>query len=390
MKNHEIGTPGGTNDRLFGECASRRALLTALGALFRRRGCEEVMTPSFEYYDVVRAPQSVLPQERLFKFVGQTGKLLVLRPDMTTPIARIAATKLPDGKLPCRLYYLANVFRSYAPDAGFGSEIMQAGVEYIGAEGLRADLEMVVTAADALSACGLTDYQIEIGHAGFFKALAAELRMDEDTFERMRLLTESKNFAGLGDLLAPYGDAPAAAVLRRVARLFGGEEILRQAEELTGGMSVGGTLGCLREIMDGVRAAGIAGHVRFDLGLVQDLSYYTGIVIRGYASGIGRPVLSGGRYDALIGAFGRALPAVGFAMDIDALADGAAEPEASGGTLLAYADGNLRAALSFMDENPGCALAPTGDPEEARRFAASRGYRRLFYFSDGERSEVRL
>ena len=390
MKNLEIGTPGGTGDRLFGECASRRALLTALGALFQRRGYEEVMTPSFEYYDVVRAPRGVLPQERLFKFVGQTGKLLVLRPDMTTPIARIAATKLPEGKLPCRLYYLANVFRSYAPDSGFGSEIMQAGVEYIGVAGLRADLEMVVSAADALSACGLADYQIEIGHAGFFKALSAELRMDEDTFERMRILTESKNFAGLSDLLAPYGDAPAAAALRRITRLFGGEEVLVEAAELTGGMPVGQTLGCLREIMEGVRAAGIAGHVRFDLGLVQDLSYYTGIVIRGYAAGIGRPVLSGGRYDALIGAFGRELPAVGFAMDIDALAEGMAEPEDGNGTLLSYADGDLRTALSYMDGHPGCALAPTGEAEEARRFASARGYRRLLYFKEGEKSEVRL
>ena len=231
---YTINTPEGTRDRLFAECRVRRRVQNALTALFRRRRYAEVSTPEVEFYDLFLQSGNPMPQEAMLKLIDRSGKIMVMRPDCTAPIARVAATKLQSLPLPQRLYYDQTVFRSGAEHRGGSSEIAQCGVELIGAAGPKADLEVVALAVDALRACGMERFHIELGHAGFFRALAARMEMGVERVEEMRQLIERKNFAALNDLLEPWQDQPACVALRRLSRLFGGVEVLDEAQALAG------------------------------------------------------------------------------------------------------------------------------------------------------------
>ena len=207
---YTINTPEGTRDRLFAECRERRQVQRALTALFARRGYAEVSTPEVEFYDLFLQSGSPLPQESMLKIIDRSGKIMVMRPDCTTPIARVAATKLKTLPLPQRLFYDQTVFRSGQAHKGGSSEIAQCGVELMGAAGQKADLEVVALAVDALRTCGVEDYHVELGHVGFFRDLAGRVDMPAAVIEQMRLLIEGKNFAALNDLLEPYaGQGPA-------------------------------------------------------------------------------------------------------------------------------------------------------------------------------------
>lgn len=348
--NTTIRTPEGTRDRLFSECRERRQVQAALVSCFQRRGYAEVITPEVEYYDLFVRSGNPMRQESMLKIIDRSGKIMVMRPDCTTPIARVAATKLSSLPLPQRLYYAETVFRSGQAHRGGSSEIAQCGIELIGAAGKRADLEVLATAVDALRACSLENFHIELGHAGFFKALAGSMEMDPETAERMRSLIEGKNFAALNDLLEPYKAQPSCKALRRLSHLFGGAEVLREAEDLAGENEA---VAYLRELSAELTSAGYGSYVRFDLGLVHQIEYYTGVVFRAYVEGAGDAVLSGGRYDSLVGAFGRPAQATGFAIDVDAVA-GCLPPVAATAlkTVIHWGDGCLAAALAALERSP--------------------------------------
>ena len=229
-----VNTPEGTRDRLFAECMGRRQVQERLIRLFRQRGYREVSTPETEFYDLFARSGSAIPQEQMVQVFDQSGKLCVMRPDSTTPIARVAATKLRALPLPQRLYYDQTVYRAGPAHSGGNRELPQCGVELIGAAGMKADLEMVATAVDALRVCGASRFHVELGHAGFFRDVAARMELEEGEMERMRALIEGKNFAALRDMLAPFRENPASAALLRLSRLFGGPEVLDEAEALAG------------------------------------------------------------------------------------------------------------------------------------------------------------
>lgn len=381
-----INTPEGTRDRLFAECRDRRGVQAALTALFRRRGYAEVSTPEVEYYDLFLQSGNPMPQEAMLKLIDRSGRILVMRPDCTAPIARVAATKLKALPLPQRLYYDQTVFRSRPEHRGGSSEIAQCGVELLGAAGGKADLEMVALAVDALRACGVEQFHIELGHAGFFRSLAARMEMDGETVERMRQLIEGKNFAALNDLLEPYRGQPACAALRKLSRLFGGVEVLEEAEALAGEDAA---LHYLRTLYQSLEAAGYGAFLRFDLGLVHQIDYYTGVVFRGYVEGAGDAVLSGGRYDGLVASFGRSAPATGFAIDVDAVAGCLPTGEAPALELLVhFTPGRLAQALAAVDSRPAgtCELSPCGALEETLLLARQKGAGRVLALDEtGER-----
>ena len=387
---YPINTPEGTRDRLFAECRERRQVQSALTGLFQRRGYAEVSTPEVEFYDLFLQSGNPLPQERMLKIIDRSGKIMVMRPDCTTPIARVAATKLKALPLPQRLYYDQTVFRSGQEHKGGSSEIAQCGVELIGAAGRKADLEMVALAVDALRACGLERFHIELGHAGFFRDLAGRVDMPPQVIERMRSLIEGKNFAALNDLLEPYAGQGACRALRRLSRLFGGAEVLDEAEALAGGSAV---LVYLRQLYGELCQAGYGDCLRFDLGLVHQIDYYTGVVFRGYVEGAGDAVLSGGRYDRLVEAFGRSAPATGFAVDVDAVADclPAREPARLEG-LIHFGPGALALALAAVDSRaPGTwELSPCDTLEETLALAREKGAREVLVLEDGTERRVEV
>ncbi len=322
MDGYIINIPEGTKDRIFEESRARRSIEAAIVGVFTGAGYSEVMTPEVEFYDTFLQSGNLLPQEAMLKVIDRSGKILVMRPDNTTPIARVAATRLRGNGGVQRLFYNQTVFRSAAAHSGGEGEIPQCGVELIGVSGMEGDAEVIQIAVRAMDACGVSDYHIELGHAGFFKALAAELDIGGEMLEKMRGLVENKNFAALSDLLLPYGDAPAAEAMRRLSRLFGGEEVLDEAEKLTRSQDAHRAISYLRGLYGKLREMGCGGRVRFDLGIVHHIDYYTGVVFRGYVQGAAADVISGGRYDNLLRSFGADAPATGFAINTGAVEDG--------------------------------------------------------------------
>lgn len=383
--NIHINTPEDTRDRLFSECLERRQVQSALVELFRRRGYTEVITPEVEFYDLFVQSGNPIPQESMLKIIDRSGKIMVMRPDCTAPIARVAATKLKNLALPQRLYYDQTVFRSGQAHQGGSNEIAQCGVEMIGAVGEKADLEMVAMAVDALRCCGLKQFHIELGHAGFYRALAGRMKIPEEGLERLRTAIEGKNFALLNDLLEPYRGESAYAALRRLPYLFGGVEVLDEAEALAGPCD---SLDYLRRLYDELSAAEYGICVRFDLGLVHQLDYYTGMVFRGYAEGAGAPVLSGGRYDGLMEQFGRKAEATGFAIDVDAVGACLTVETPKLEAVIHYGPGLLSRALAVVDSRPAgsCELSPCRTLDSTMNLAREKGaVRVLLLEAEGER-----
>jgi ATP phosphoribosyltransferase regulatory subunit len=333
-----------------------------------------------------------LPQESTLKLTDRSGNMLVLRPDCTTPVARVAATKLSELPLPLRLYYDQTVYRSGAVNAGKSCEISQCGIELIGAEGLRADVEVVSMAVDVFKAVGAASFRLELGHRGFFLALASELALGAEETERLRRCIAEKNLTLLSDILGSRA-SPSAQALGRMPWLFGGAEVLDEAEGLTANRAALEAVSYLRRIYKALDSAGMSGHISFDLGLVQDLDYYTGIIFRGYAEGAGSSVLAGGRYDGLSKSFGREIPATGFAVYADSLAaclDGG--PFQDTNTLVFYEEGRLAEALKLIDSLPegSAELSHCALEAEAALNAAAKGASRLLVVSAGGIREVAL
>ncbi len=318
MKRYDLLTPEGTKDLLFEDCAVRRNLEERLSRIFKSMGYCEIVTPGLEFFDVFDLNSVYFPQESMYKLTDNKGRILVVRPDSTMPIARVAATRLRDAELPLRLFYRQNVYRNKPAMRGRSDEIHQMGIELIGSDSKRADLEVLTGAIEVLSSLENDSFRLEIGDIGYFKALVARLGTDEETTEQIRGLIEVKNYPALNDLLDSIGKNEITSALKQLPRLFGGEEVFEKAEKLfDGGKDI---IAELRGIYNSLTALGYNGKITVDLGLVNKMDYYTGVVIKGYLEGYGDAVLSGGRYNKLLAEFGYDVPATGFAVNIDAAA----------------------------------------------------------------------
>lgn len=320
MKRYDLITPEGTKDLLFEDCAVRRSLEEKLSALFKSKGYCEIVTPGLEFFDVFNLNSRYFPQESMYKLVDNKGRLLVVRPDSTMPIARVAATRLRDSELPLRLYYRQNVYRNKPVMRGRSDEIHQMGIELIGSDSKRADLEVITGAIEVLASFENEDFRFEIGDIGFFRELVNMLGTDDDTKEEIRSLIEAKNYPALNDLLDSIGDTNITKALKQLPRLFGGAEVLDRAETLVDDENIKSIISDLRNIYNSLGKLGYNGKITIDLGIVNKLDYYTGVVIKGYLLGYGDAVLSGGRYNKLLAEFGYDVPATGFAVNVDAVA----------------------------------------------------------------------
>lgn len=382
MNQYAISTPEGSRDRLFGATRLFRQNERRIRNLLEARGYEEIITPSLEYYDVFVQAGSSIGQEKMYKLTDRNGRLLVLRPDNTTPIARVVTTKLDDEALPLRLYYVQKVHRASSFHRGHSTEVMQAGAELLGAKGMMADLDILTAAFEALAAVKGETFRIELGHAAIYKALISSLDVDAETEETIRSHIENKSYAALGDVLEPFKDREAYQALKAMPTLFGGGEVLEEVARLTDNSEVLRAVEYLRDLIDAITTAGFGENIMIDLGLVQEIDYYTGMMFRGYMGGAGAPVLVGGRYDSLCGKFGRDIPATGFAIDIDALSDSVIlKQEQTAEELVFCGAGYLKLALDYIHVSGKLAeLAPCDTLEQAMEIAKRKGYRTLVTF----------
>lgn len=305
--------PSGTRDVLPDEMRELRAISAAALRVFEQAGYGEVTTPALEYEstlargDVAGAP----PVYRLF---DEQGDVLVLRSDMTVPIARLVATRFPAAEPPLRLCYLAHAYRGVRPQRGQSREFLQAGIELVGAPAPEGTVEALTVLCDVLDAAGLENYRIGLGDAGLFQALLDGLGVADAPRERILHELVSRDFVGLAREVAALGLDPADAEnLVRVPQLRGGPEVLAALDERA------------HEAAEGLRGVHallpprVADRVIFDLGLLRSLGYYTGAIFEVYDPALGVPIGGGGRYDDLLGRFGRPLPAVGFALTVERL-----------------------------------------------------------------------
>ena len=320
MNQNRLITPEGTRDLLFEDCISRHLVESKIKDVLVPRGFAEVITPALEFYDVFSPENHGIPQENMYKLVDMKGRLMAVKPDLTMPIARLACTRLRDHPLPLRLYYNQNAYRINPADSGHSDEVDQIGIEMIGVGGRRADLEALDLAIRSMESFGLNSYRIEIGHIGIFNALTARLHLDARRKEQLRELIMSKNYPALNDQMDRMKDMQTAAALKRLPALFGGEEVLDELKTLVNDEEINRVVDYLRSLLADLKELGADRHISLDLGIVGRNEYYTGIVFQGYTEGIGDTVLTGGRYDTLLSDYGMDLPAIGFGIDVDAVA----------------------------------------------------------------------
>lgn len=303
---------------LFEECAAKRAISERITNIFKSYGYTEVITPGLEFYDVFNGKTRYFPQEAMYKLVDGKNRLMVLRPDCTLPIARLAATRLRGEEMPLKLFYNQNIFMVNPKDSGRDDEISQCGIEILGGATESADYEVLMIAAKALAACD-EDYRLEIGDSGIFRQLLENYECDADTADSIREWIETKN---IPQLEAKFSDAQTKEekAFKALPRLFGGFEVFQNAREYLNGEAVEQKLTRLEKLCRELAEIIPENRIRVDLGLANKKNYYTGIIFRGYVEGYGLPALSGGRYDTLLGDFGREAAAVGFAVNVEAAA----------------------------------------------------------------------
>ncbi|HXA55000.1 MAG TPA: ATP phosphoribosyltransferase regulatory subunit [Solirubrobacteraceae bacterium] len=309
--------PSGTRDVLPDEMREMRAITEALRAVFERHGYGEVYTPALEYDAVLaRADRSAVPTTPppAYRLLDESGALLVLRSDMTVPIARVAATRYAHSEPPLRFCYFAHCYRGVRPQRGQPRELLQAGIELLGSPAPEGTAEALTVLCHALDATGLADYRVGLGDASLFPALAAGVGVPEAARGALLESLASRDFVELERRLGESGlPAPQAELLLSVPQRRGGPEVL---SGLTG--AAADAVAGLRMVHELLEPA-VAARVIFDLGLVRSLGYYTGAVFEVYDPALGAPLGGGGRYDELLGRFGRALPAVGWALGLDRL-----------------------------------------------------------------------
>ncbi|HTW43722.1 MAG TPA: ATP phosphoribosyltransferase regulatory subunit [Solirubrobacteraceae bacterium] len=329
--------PSGTRDVLPEETREVRAITDSLRSVFERHGYGEVYTPALEYESVV-ARADMAEAKPAYRVFDETGAVLVLRSDMTVPIARVVATRYAASDTPLRFCYFAHCYRGVRPQRGQPRELLQAGIELIGAPAPHGTAEALAVLCHALDASGLNDYRIGLGDASLFPALMASLSVPDDARPGLLQALVMRDFVGLQQGLAEAGiTGEAAQLLLEVPQRRGGPEILADAPA-PADAAVGG----LRQVHELLEPA-VAARVIFDLGLVRNIGYYTGAVFDVYDPALGAPIGGGGRYDELLGRFGRSLPAVGFALGVDRLHIALAGEERGTGALLAQAAADISA-----------------------------------------------
>ncbi|MGI8428961.1 MAG: ATP phosphoribosyltransferase regulatory subunit [Solirubrobacteraceae bacterium] len=312
--------PSGTRDVLPDEMRELRSVTERVRGVFDRAGYGEVYTPALEYEQTFarrdgpyarNASSATRPAYRMF---DEQGNVLVLRSDMTIPIARLVAIRYPNARSPLRFCYFAHAYRGVRPQRGQSREFLQAGVELIGAAAPEGTAEVLTLMCAALDAAGLNTYSIGVGDASLYPGLLDAVGVAPEPRERILDALVDGDFVGLEHEVRGLALGPGTSeLLLRVPRTRGGPEVLE------------GLSGVLHEAVTGMRAVhallapAVADRIIFDLGLVRSVGYYTGAVFQVYDPAHGVPIGSGGRYDELLGRFGPPLPAVGFALNVERL-----------------------------------------------------------------------
>ena len=318
--NRLIHTPEGVRDSYNAECRKKLAVQDKILNTFYLYGYEHIQTPSFEYFDIFSKDRGSVPDREMFKFFDRDNNTLVLRPDMTPAVARCVAKYFMDDPMPLRLCYLERTFKNNSSYQGRLKERAETGAELIGDDSVEADAEMLAMVIESMQAIGLKEFQLSVGHLGFFQSLIEDAALDEEARERVVELINNRNYFGveeyLDSIMVKRSSKEAFAAL---GNLVGGVEVLAKAKNIAPNSSGIMAVKRLEKIYDILALYGVEKFVTFDLSMTGNYGYYTGIIFRGYTFGTGDAVVKGGRYDHLLEKFGKTSASIGFAIVIDEL-----------------------------------------------------------------------
>ncbi len=318
MKDKLLHTPEGVRDIYGKECRAKLFVEEQLLAKMRLYGFESIETPTFEYFDIFSEERGSVSAKDMYKFFDREGNTLVLRPDITPSIARCIAKYYRDCAEPVRLSYHGQTFINSNEYQGKPKEFTQIGAELVNDPSVEADAEMIALTVECMLAAGLNEFQIEIGEVGFFKAIVREAGLDEDDIDEMRLLINDKNSFGLEDLMRRYDiDEKLSKIIVNLPTLFGPPEKLKDFKALTDNRDAIASIERLEKIYSLLKLYGYERYSSFDLGMLSKYRYYTGIIFNAYTYGTGDAIISGGRYDNLVGQFDKPAPAIGMAVIVD-------------------------------------------------------------------------
>ncbi|HHY25819.1 MAG TPA: ATP phosphoribosyltransferase regulatory subunit [Desulfitobacterium dehalogenans] len=309
--------PEGMHDILPDELALQDQAEASVLQLFKTWAYQKVVTPTLEYGACIQPVEE--EGDAFFKLFDRQGHVLVLRPELTTPIARMVSTRMRGIPFPLRLCYAADVFRY---SKSHKQEFRQVGVELIGSASPAADAEVVALAIEALRKIGGMGFQINLGHMGIFTGIMAELGVPQEFKLSYQEKLARKDFVGIERLVKDYGfEFRVQEILLKLPHLHGKEDMLDQVLEWSQQPSLLKAVDALRQVYQYLKDFGVQDYVSLDLGILRGFSYYTGAVFEGYVPGVGFPVVEGGRYDSLYGEFGEDAPATGFAINLKAIVE---------------------------------------------------------------------
>lgn len=321
MKRQLLHTPEGVRDIYNEECEQKLILQNELHQTLKEYGYHPIQTPTFEFFDIFNREIGTTPSKDLYKFFDREGNTLVLRPDITPSIARCAAKYFSEEDMPIRLCYMGNTFINNTSYQGRLKENTQLGAELIGDSTVDADAEILAMAADCLHRAGLREFQLSVGHADFFRGLSEAAGLKEEQEEELRELISNKNYFGVSEFAETLNlKEDLNNLFQMLGNLYVGSDELQKAKEYAAAYpKIKNAISRLEELHQVLELYEIEKYVSFELGIVSNYQYYTGIIFAGYTFGSGEPVIKGGRYDELLTYFGKNSASIGFAVVIDQL-----------------------------------------------------------------------
>lgn len=315
-----LHTPEGVRDIYNEECEKKLALQGRLHEVMKSYGYRDIETPTFEFFDVFSKEVGTTPSKDLYKFFDREGNTLVLRPDITPSIARAAAKYFGEETDPLRFCYVGNTFINNSSYQGYLKETTQLGAELIGDNSVDSDAEVIAMVIECLLKAGLKESQVSIGQVDFFESLLKEAGITGSEEEELKRLISNKNNFGVEELLSEKNIRPdLKELLVALPKLYGGTEALEKARSMTKNQEALTALRRLEEIYEILCVYGVERYVSFDLGMLSKYMYYTGVIFRAFTFGTGGAVVKGGRYDQLLGHFGKEAPSIGFVVVVNQL-----------------------------------------------------------------------
>ena len=320
--NKLLHTPEGVRDIYNEEFKKRQFLEEAMLKKIKSFGYENIQTPTFEFFDIFGKEIGTISAKDLYKFFDREGNTLVLRPDFTPSVARAAAKYFSNNfDTPIRLSYSGNVFLNNSNYQGRLKETTQLGAELIGADNVDADAEIISMACGCLSSVGLKDFKISIGHASIFKELVEAAGFNDDEIEELVNLILNKNFFGVDEFLnTKHLDDELCSLFSILKQFYSKPSDWKEfCEKAKAYPKLYDVFVYFEKLYELLEEYDVIDYISFEMGLISQYQYYTGVIFSGYTYGSGEPIVKGGRYDNLLANFGKNAPAIGFAVLVDQL-----------------------------------------------------------------------